>query len=180
MRAGGADHRLTVLASAAALWVWLPIRQAPQVPDLAERLAEHPDVRVAVGRPGSDVDGFRRSHLDAAETQRMVARLTSPQQGARYEDVQLAALLTNDPAQADAFLADTLGDLLHADPEIQDAVLTYVRELGNTSRTAERLYTHRNTIIRRLTRADELLPHALTANPVQIAAALEILRWRGA
>lgn len=180
MRAGGADHRLTVLASAAALWVWLPIRQAPQVPDLAERLAEHPDVRVAVGRPGSDVDGFRRSHLDAAETQRMVARLTSPQQVARYEDVQLAALLTNEPAQADAFLADTLGDLLHADPEIQDAVLTYVRELGNTSRTAERLYTHRNTIIRRLTRADELLPHALTTNPVQIAAALEILRWRGA
>jgi DNA-binding PucR family transcriptional regulator len=58
-------------------------------------------------------------------------------------------------------------------------VLTYVRELGSTSRTAQRLYTHRNTVLRRLARADELLPRPLAENAVAVAAALEVLRWRG-
>ncbi|MFJ6673256.1 PucR family transcriptional regulator [Actinosynnema sp. NPDC091369] len=176
VRASGATHRLTIVASAAALWLWLPVGTTPDV----GRLAVHEDVRVAVGRPGAEVDGFRRSHLDAAVTQRMLTRLTSPQRVARYEDVQLVALLTADPTQTDEFLADTLGDLLHADAETREVVATYVREQCSTTRTAERLYTHRNTVLRRLARADRLLPRPLAENVVGVAAALEVLRWRGA
>ena len=180
MRAAGSDRRLTVVASAASLWVWVPSATLPGTGELTAALSAHPDVRVAVGRPGGDVDGFRRSHLDAATTQRMVDRLTSRQQVARYQDVQLVALLTSEPAQAEEFLADTLGGLLHADGDTRAAVLTYVRELGSTSRTAERLYTHRNTVLRRLARADELLPRPLAQDPVGVAAALQALHWRGA
>ncbi len=180
VRASGAPHRLTVVASAAALWVWLPVGTAPRPAYLAAELAGAPDVRVAVGRPGRDVEGFRRSHLDAATTQRMLARLTSPQQVARFEDVQLVALLTSEPTAVDEFLADTLGGLLTADADTRETVLTYVRELGNASRTAARLYTHRNTVLRRLTRADELLPRPLADDVLGVAAALEVLRWRGA
>ncbi|PRY50092.1 DNA-binding PucR family transcriptional regulator [Geodermatophilus tzadiensis] len=179
VRAAGAPHRLTVVASAAALWVWLPVGTAPRTADLAAALAGAPDVRLAVGRPGRDVEGFRRSHLDAATTQRMLARLTSPQQVARYEDVQLVALLTSEPTAVDEFLADTLGALATADADTRDTVLTYVRELGNASRTATRLYTHRNTVLRRLARADELLPRPLAEDVLGVAAALEVLRWRG-
>ncbi|RAK30447.1 DNA-binding PucR family transcriptional regulator [Actinoplanes lutulentus] len=178
MRATGAAHRLTVLASAAALWVWLPAATTCDSAEVTERLARTPGVRVAVGRPGTDVDGFRRSHLDAITTQRMLTRLASSQQIGRYRDVQLVALLTADPARADEFLTDTLGDLLHADATLHEAVRTYVRELGNTSRTAERLFTHRNTILRRLARADELLPRPLADDIVTVGAALEVLRWR--
>jgi DNA-binding PucR family transcriptional regulator len=71
---------------------------------------------------------------------------------------------------------DTLGDLRHADPATQEAVLTYVHELGNTIRTAERLVTPRNTVLRRLARADELLPRPLAENVVGVGAALEALR----
>ncbi|MGY1780035.1 PucR family transcriptional regulator [Geodermatophilus sp. SYSU D01036] len=180
MRAAGATRRLTVVASAAALWVWLPVGTAPRAAELAGPLAAHPDVRVAVGRPGHDVDGFRRSHLDAATAQRMLARLTSPQQVARFEDVQLVSLLTTEPTQLEEFLAGTLGRLATADADTRQAVLTYVRELGNASRTAERLYTHRNTVLRRLARADQLLPRPLAENVLGVAAALEVLRWRGA
>ena len=179
MRAGGAARRLTVVASAAALWVWLPVPRMARAGELSAELSARPDVRVAVGRSGVDVAGFRRSHLDAASTQRMLARLTSPQQIAHYDDVQLVALLTGDPTQADEFLATTLGDLARADAETQAAVLTYVHELGSTSRTAERLFTHRNTVLRRLARADSLLPRPLTENAVNVAVALELLRWRG-
>jgi DNA-binding PucR family transcriptional regulator len=179
MRAGGAARRLTVVAGASALWVWLPVGRAPEPGAVTAGLSAAPDVRVAIGRPGTDVDGFRRSHLDAATTQQMLARLTSPQQVARYEDVQLVALLTSQPTRVDEFLADTLGGLLGADPETQQTVLTYVRELGNATRTAQRLYTHRNTVLRRLARADELLPRPLADDVLAVAAALEVLRWRG-
>ncbi|GAA4753598.1 PucR family transcriptional regulator [Modestobacter marinus] len=179
MRASGASRRLTVVAGAGALWVWLPVSRAPEPEALAEGLAGAPDVRVAVGRPGTDVEGFRRSHLDAATTQQMLARLTSPQQVARFADVQLVALLTSEPTRVEEFLTDTLGDLRGADAEVRDTVLGYVRELGNASRTAARLFTHRNTVLRRLARADELLPRPLAEDPVAVAAALEVLRWRG-
>lgn len=135
---------------------------------------------VAIGRPGHDVVGFRRSHLDAAAAQRMMTRLASPQRIARYQDVQLVDVLTAEPVRADGYVTDVLGDLATAAQEIHDAVLTLVQERFNTSRTAERLHTHRNTVIRRLARADELLPRPLAENPVDVAAALQVLQWRGA
>jgi DNA-binding PucR family transcriptional regulator len=180
MRAGGCAHRLTVVASAAALWIWFPAARAPQPAQLSAPLAGYPGVRVAVGRAGHGVDGFRASHLDAAATQRMLTRLTSPQQVARYDDVQLVALLTTEPTQADEFVADTLGGLLHADAATQEAVLVYIQEQCSTTRTAKRLYTHRNTVLRRLARADELLPRPLAENVLGVGAALDVLRWRGA
>ncbi|MEU4622068.1 PucR family transcriptional regulator [Actinoplanes sp. NPDC023801] len=179
VRISGATGRLTIVASAAALWLWLPISSEPSADGLTRELAAYPEVRVAVGRPGADVDGFRRSHLDAAGTQRMLTRLTSPRHVARYADIQLVALLTGEPAQTDEFLADTLGELLRADTETRETVATYLREQCSTSRTAERLFTHRNTVQRRLDRADRLLPRPLADNPLNVAAALEVLRWRG-
>ncbi|MCW2142518.1 DNA-binding transcriptional regulator, PucR family [Actinoplanes cyaneus] len=231
MRASGAGHRLTVVAGATVLWLWLPVaaipttvtgsigqpitsptgplgtRSAAGVGDLATTSGSHPfpaaktsdtatageakeptsaepgaidpDVLIAIGRPGTDVAGFRRSHLDALATQRMMTRLASPQRIAHYRDIQLAALLTTDPDRAGEFVAETLGDLRHADAETRETVAVYVREQCNTQRTAERLFTHRNTVVRRLSRADRLLPRPLSDNVVAVAAALEVLRWQG-
>ncbi|WP_306367858.1 CdaR family transcriptional regulator [Nocardiopsis sp. CC223A] len=176
-RAAAAAHRLTVIAGATALWVWLPVAAAPSQEDLEGALAAHPDARLAVGRPGTGVDGFRRSHFDAAAAQRMLA--ASPtRRCVRYGDVRLAALLSDSPSQADGFVNDVLGGLATADPTLRETVLAYVHALGNASLTAERCYTHRNTVVRRLARADELLPRPLAENPVDVAAALELLRWR--
>jgi DNA-binding PucR family transcriptional regulator len=37
---------------------------------------------------------------------------------------------------------------------------------------------HRNTLLRRLARADTLLPRPLLERSVQVAVALEAVRWR--
>ncbi|SSC25712.1 PucR C-terminal helix-turn-helix domain-containing protein [Klenkia terrae] len=177
-RAAGVTRRLTVVASAASSWLWLPTDVLPRATDLAPALAAAPGVQVALGRPGRGVEGFRRSHLDAATTQRMLARPGVGQQLASYDDVQLAALLTGEGAQVEEFLTDTLGGLLHADEDTQATVLTYVRSLGSTTATAHALFTHRNTVLRRLSRADELLPRPLAEHAVAVAAALDLLRWR--
>lgn len=178
-RVSDAARRLTIVAGSAALWVWLPVDTAVTTEQVTERLDPDTDVHVAIGRPGRDLDGFRRSHLDALTAQRMLARLTSPQRVAHFDDVALVALMTGDPTRADEFVRDTLGALLHADPETRRTLTTYLREQCNTSRTAERLFTHRNTVIRRLDQAKALLPRPLATNPIAVAAALEVMHWRG-
>ncbi|NMO03508.1 PucR family transcriptional regulator [Gordonia sp. TBRC 11910] len=178
LRLCDAPRRLTLNASTATLWLWLPAGVAPQVQRCEAALAELPGVHVAFGRPARDLDGFRRSHLDAASAQRVLARVGSARRVVRYEDVALVAVLTTDMAQADQFVADTLGDLATADRVLRETVLTYVRERFNGSSTAERMFTHRNTIERRLTRADQLLPQPLADDAASVVAALSLVALR--
>jgi DNA-binding PucR family transcriptional regulator len=125
------------------------------------------------------VEGFRRSHLDALTTQRMLARLRSPRRVAGFDDVQLSSLISQDVEQADDFVKTTLGDLATASPELRHALLTYIQAQCNTTRAAGRLYTHRNTLLRQLDRAGRLLPRPLEDNTVKVAVALDLLQWRG-
>ncbi|RUP34056.1 MAG: PucR family transcriptional regulator [Mycolicibacterium sp.] len=179
MRACDADRRLTVVAGTAALWLWIPAKATPTAADLAERLGRRPGVRVALGRPAAGMSGFRRTHMDAAAAQRLLARLDSGLSIVRYEDVHLVDLLSTDLASADQFVADVLGELKDASPVLHQTVLTYVDEGFNRTSTAERLYTHRNTIDRRLARIDELLPKPFARNPIEVTAALTLLSVRG-
>ncbi|MGW0037322.1 PucR family transcriptional regulator [Gordonia sp. NPDC003376] len=178
MRSSGAKRRLAIVPSATSLWVWLPTATVPTESEVVESIVDTPGVRIAIGRPGSDLDGFRRSHLDATTTHRLLSRLASTNRIAHFQDIQLAALLTADLAGADQFVTDVLGDLATADAEVRHTVTTFIREQFNTSRTAEKLFAHRNTIVRRLAKADELLPRPLADNIAGIAAALDIVALR--
>ncbi|MCW4355198.1 helix-turn-helix domain-containing protein [Hoyosella sp. YIM 151337] len=178
MRVCGADCRLTVVAGTAALWLWLPATNVPSSETVAERMRSYPGVRVAIGRPAAGVAGFRRTHMDAAAAQRLLARLDSRLTVVRYEDVHLVDLMSADVAKADQFVADTLGELAAASPVLHQTVLAYVEEGLNRASAAERLYTHRNTVDRRLARVDELLPKPFVRNPTDVVAALTLLRIR--
>ncbi len=175
--AAGGARPLSVLASTATRWVWVP--GAVDSNALLHSVSEAPDIRIAIGPTASGVDGFRRSHFDAITTQQLMARLHSQQQIALFTDVQLVALITADTDRAAEFVKHTLGDLESAGAELQDAVRTFVDEQCNASRAAARLYTHRNTLLRRLARADELLPRPLAESSVNVAVALDVARWRG-
>ncbi|KXP13278.1 transcriptional regulator [Tsukamurella pulmonis] len=179
MRACEARTRLTVVAGSTALWLWIPAKTSPTIESLAERLGRRRDVRVALGRPAAGLPGFRATHMDAAAAQRLLARLDSPLPCVRYEDIHLIDLVSADVAAADRFAADVLGDLKDASPDLHRTVLTYVDEGLNRTSTAERLYTHRNTIDRRLARIDELLPVPLVGSLVEVTTALRLLRVRG-
>lgn len=166
---------LSVLASSATRWVWAP----GSVDVDAVASAVGPEVRVAIGSTGSGVDGFRRSHLDAITTQQMMARLHSPQQIAEFTDIELVALLTADADRAAVFVKRVLGEFETASAELRSAVRAFVHEQCNVSRAAAKLFAHRNTLLRRLARADELLPRPLADNSVEVGVALDVLHWRG-
>ncbi|MGI0813402.1 helix-turn-helix domain-containing protein, partial [Pseudomonas aeruginosa] len=54
---------------------------------------------------------------------------------------------------------------------------TFLANGCNVTQTAEALGTHRNTLLRRLERAQDLLPVRLADHRIQIAAALELVIW---
>lgn len=165
---------LSVPASSATRWVWIPGEV-----DLDAVTAADTDIRVAVGTSGDGVDGFRRSHFEAITTQQMMARLHSLQQTARFTDVEMVSLITADPDRTGEFVGRVLGDFAAAGTELQDTVRVFVANQCNASRAAAQLYTHRNTLLRRLARADELLPQPLARSSVSVAVALDVLRWTG-
>ena len=152
----------------------------PDEAGLRAALGAMPAARVALGATAPGLDGFRRSHLDALTVQRMLARLASPRQLATYDEVELVTLLTADPESSEAFVRRTLGALETAGTEITEAVRVFIAAQCNASHACARLYTHRNTLLRRLARADQLLPRPLSENVLHVGAALEILRWQGA
>lgn len=168
---------LSVLASAATRWVWLPGPDGPDPKSLAAAVNQLPRVQIAIGRTAAGIEGFRRSHFEALTTQRMMARIGSTERVVNFRDVELITLIATDPERARAFIKHTLGDFESADAELQQIALTFVREQCNATRAAKRLFTHRNTLLRRLARVDELLPQPLEHDSVHIAVALEALSW---
>lgn len=179
-RAAGARRPFTVVAGAASLWIWCAVSADPEPAALEAALADaHPGVRLAVGSAGDGIDGFRRGHLDALATQRLMHRARGDVRLARYEDVRAVVLASADEERALEFVARTLGELAEADEVLRETVRVYVREDCNAARTARVLFAHRNTVLGRLARAEELLPEPLAGRAIEVGLALELARWLG-
>ncbi|OSC40090.1 PucR family transcriptional regulator [Mycobacterium decipiens] len=175
----GSTRPLTVVAGAASRWAWVTDAVGLDIDTVQATVDSAPAARIAIGTTGSGVEGFRRSHLEALATQRTLSRLQSNQRVAFFSDVKMVALITQNPNAASEFITSTLGDLESASPDLQTTLLTFINEQCNASRAAKRLYTHRNTFLRRLESAQRLLPRPLDHTSVHVAVALEALRWRG-
>jgi DNA-binding PucR family transcriptional regulator len=169
---------LTVIASSSSVWAWLAAAADTGAAAITAATAAHPAVRVAVGPAGTGADGFRRSHFDAVATQRLMSRRPDLRV-ARFADVQLVALALADEQGAREFVARTLGRLADADPDLRDTLCVYIGEQFSAARAARALYTHRNTVLNRLQRAERLLPHRLAGHGLEIGVALEIAQWLG-
>jgi DNA-binding PucR family transcriptional regulator len=169
-----AKHLLSVVVSAGTVWGWMdaPVHASDEIRDLGG------NIRVATGSRAAGVEGFRRSHLEAVTTQRILARLKSQRVVAAFEEVELVSLVTNDPARSDEFVSRTLGDLSSADADTREVLRVYLHEQSSVARTSARLHAHRNTVLRRLNRAQELLPRPLESSALEVGVALEVLYWQ--
>lgn len=177
-RAAGALP-LTVVASEASLWAWVATDAAPDPAALAVALEGLPGVRVALGPVAHGMAGFRRSHRDALATQRLLHRSATGVRVAGHDEVQAVTLSTADEERAQQFVHRTLGAFASAPAELRETMRAYLREQSNAARTARVLFTHRNTVLARLARAQELLPAPLEGRTLPVALALEIVHWLG-
>jgi DNA-binding PucR family transcriptional regulator len=169
---------VTVVASSSSVWAWLAAAADTDASALTAATADFPAVRVAIGPAGAGTEGFRRSHFDAVATQRLMSRRPDLRV-ARFADVQLVALALADEQRAREFVARTLGTLADADadPELRDTLCVYIGEQFSAARAARALFTHRNTVLNRLQRAERLLPLPLAGHGLEIGVALEIAQW---
>ncbi len=178
-RAAGAGRPFTVVGSTRSLWVWYTGGQPPSLDGLLAHLVSLPGVRIALGSSAAGMEGFRRAHLDALATQRLMYRMPLDLQLASYEEVQLVAISAQDEEGAWEFVARTLGRLAGADLALRETLRVYIREEFSAARAARALFAHRNTVLNRLARARELLPVPLERRGLQVGLALEIVHWLG-
>jgi DNA-binding PucR family transcriptional regulator len=176
--AARARQVLTVIASSSSVWVWLAAAADTDAAAITAATAAYPAIRVAVGPAAAGIDGFRRSHFDAVVTQRLMSRRPDLRV-ARFADVQLVTLAIQDEQRASEFVARTLGKLADADRELRDTLCVYIGEQFSASRAARALYTHRNTVLNRIQRAERLLPFPLAEHGLEVGVALEIAQWLG-
>lgn len=177
LRRGSAAHAaLTISVSPASTWVWLAGEGLPDPVELSTELRVAPEIRLAMGAVGFGLAGFSRSHFEAVETQRVMMR-TNAGQIATFDEVALVALVTRDEQAAREFVSRTLGEFGTASPASHETVRIYIREQFSATRAAAALYTHRNTVLNRIRRAEELLPHSLTDRALDVGVALEVARW---
>lgn len=168
---------LSIAASTSARWLWLHSRRAPGLEDLRPLLTAHPGLHVAVGPSAPGPVGFSSSHKAAVEVQRMLVQSSSGRRAATWDAVELAVLASTDRLRARQFADSVLGELATASSELRETLRVYLKQQSNAARAAPLLHAHRNTVLARITRAQEHLPRPLTDNSLEVAVALELDFW---
>lgn len=161
---------------------WITTTSAPPsrvLDELRFRTAKAPGVRVAVGEPGCGMAGFRTSHTQAEEAQR-IARLGSGADGTvtRYRDIAVRALASVNLEQARDFVARELAALAASDDttrRLAATLRTYLEENCGRAKTAKRLHIHENTVAYRLRRVEELLGGPLDERTLERRVALALV-----
>jgi len=162
-----------------AAWISTSAAVPSKVLDkLGFQSATAPGVRVAIGEPAPGIAGFRTSHIEALEAQR-IARLAGRGEGSitRYDDIALCALATANIEHSRRFVERELGRLAARDDttrRLAATVRTYLNENGSRGRTAKRLHVHENTVAYRLRQAEELLGRSVENRTLELRVALAL------
>lgn len=168
---------LKILVSPSVIWVWASAHHPVNEKVLESVLKKKENIRISHGEGGSGIDGFRRAHLDAQAAQRVLGRLKSNVQLVSYDRVRLMAFLSKDAKSIQHYSGHVLGDLAQAPAAVRQSLHAFLECGCNATEAARRLHTHRNTLLRRLAKAEEMLPRPLAENRIQVAVALEALYW---
>jgi len=182
-RATDTARAFTTAPGESTLWAWVA---TPAPPDLDRIVAElEPSLRagqgVGLGLPDMGLTGFRTGHEEALQAKR-IAELGGRSGVVRYDEVEAVSLLTDDVARLGRFVARTLGPLTRDDPatrRLRDTLLAWLAEGGNARRAAERLHAHKNTVLYRLQRAQQLLGRPLDEGRGDLELALRAMRTLG-
>ena len=172
-----APRPLTLAPGSRELWAWLATRQVPDLAGLTA-IVERCGARAAIGGPSPGLTGFRTSHREAVDAQRLVLRSGTGSAVTAYADVELACLMSEQPEAAQQLIERELGKLAEPDPalDVVRATLSlYLRNGSNIVLTASELFVHRNTVRYRLDQAEQLVGHPLTERRTEMDVALRLV-----
>lgn len=175
---------LMVPAGSATLWAWCGSYGEPNAAAIRrlERFEPEAGVRVAVGRPGHQLAGFRSSHEEAGHASWFWPRGLAAARTVAYSDVELVSLLAADPARASRFVQRELAALAaptESATVLRETLLVYLAHGGSFARAAEALHVHKNTVYTRVRRAESLLPGSLAEHRTEVETALMLASAAG-
>lgn len=179
----GDPHPLLHDAGDNELWAWV---SRPSIGSLAQLEALRDDLvrtsaRMGVGPARAGAEGMRRSHRDARATC-AVAGLGGQHRLLFYQDVDLAVMLSHDLEAVRWFVEDHLGDLAGDDEtnrQLRETLERYYESNMSLIAAAEPLHVHRNTVVHRLRRIEEILGHPVTRDVLQVRVALMLRSLNG-
>jgi DNA-binding PucR family transcriptional regulator len=181
----GCREPLMVPAGGATLWAWCGSYAEPNPGAVArlERFQPEFGVRIAIGRPGHRVGGFRTSHEEAGHASRFWSTKPGHTTGTvAYRDVELVSLLAADRERARRFVLAELGELAAAtEPAaaLRETLLVFLAYGGSFVGAAEALHVHKNTVYTRVRRAESLLAGNIAERRTQIQTALMLSQAAG-
>ena len=162
-------------------WAWLPLpldAASPNFPAPSTTDGGPATVRIAAGMPAAGLAGFRQSHREAVDTQRLMAGSGAGASFASYADVELVSLVSGRPAAIKPFIDRELAALAAPGPvlaKVRETLLSFLVHGGNVDAAAAQLLVHKNTVRYRLAQAGELVGHPLTERRTQMEVALRCL-----
>ncbi|MGW6332958.1 PucR family transcriptional regulator [Nocardia rhamnosiphila] len=167
-------------------WAWLPLglRDRPDLPEITSAIDGWDDsVRVALGAVRKGRPGFIRTHQQAALAA-VVAR-ASQTPGLRVvpiEEVGAVALMCSDLGRARLWVRDVLGPLADDDPTFalhRETLRVFLASGGSYTSTAASLTMHKNSVMYRLRKIENLLGRSVRERRLDLENALLLCHWLG-
>jgi hypothetical protein len=166
--------------------VWFPIRSDAAIAlALESSLPNSLEVQVAIGRPESGIDGFRRT-IDQAKRVKdiLLISATSLPKAVTYDELGAVALMTADVDALRRFVLRMLGPLAkngEREETLRDTLLAFLGYNRSYAATAKAMVLHRNSVQYRVQRALELCQRDLNDADValDVHTALTAAHWLG-
>ena len=176
------ERPLFVVADERTAWLWFPtsddVASAPQLLEVAK--ADR-SVSVAIGEPGRQIAGFRRSHQQAISAQAVAAAAGSDhEQITPFADVAPIVAICADLESARVWVHEALGGLAvdtTRNAGLRDTLRVFLETGGSYTATAERMFLHRNTAQYRVKQAEEARGRPLRERRLDAELALAACHW---
>ena len=185
--ATGSTPPLFTSVDRSTAWVWLGRGGTCENVDsevVQAVVAAHPGARVALGRVGRGLVGFRMSHRQARAARDVASVARTGSQVTAHGDraVAVISMLVHDVDGLAAWVTDVLGPLAAGTEDaerLRDTLLVFLACGSSYQVAAERELLHRNTIKYRVRRAVELRGRDLDGDRLDVELALEVVRLLG-
>jgi len=183
----GCQHNpLFVPCDETSAWVWLPLseRRGVNRGELTTVITERgAHFSAALGEPASGIDGFRRTHRQAASAQEVaLAGRPARARVISFADVAPIATMCADLDATRAWVMETLGPLA-TDSErherLRESARVFLSSGGSYTVTADELFLHRNTAQYRIQKAEEMRGRPLREGRLDVELALLACYWLG-
>lgn len=188
-RLGCPGKALVVPCDMRSIWAWLPLGRndpVPRMKQLAEELSSRQtsEVSVALGGVESGLTGFRNSHWQAVEAQRLSSVAGHRPPFICYSDpeVRAAATLCSNLAQTKELVRAVLGPLATDDTgraQLRESLLTFLSTSCNYTATADLLSIHKNSVRYRVAKAQQERGASVDDTRLDLELALVACRWFG-